>query len=529
RNSAYYGMALLSPTSATSYRAIKNADFIWPGFTDANKYLFMANGLEVTQSDGPNDWSHLLSAGPFDIPPDGSVTVVYAILGGENLADLTNNAEAAQNIYFSTDLNKQITGRVYYYFADRPVANAVITLNGLVTDVTDALGLYGFSNPSQGLNNLAIKKAGDHRNAISGVDALLLLQDLAFIRTLDKNQSKAADVSQDNTINGGDALAIQKFLAFMPTHTAQTGQWLFSPADTTFNLVKETNINFNAYLLGDLNGDWGVTSNFNLTSTQKFPENFIYSQKNETSSFQTKAVLILPENAGGDPGTTIPVPIKVSTDSTIGLVQFVVEYDSTVIKFKDAQIGSDVVNFAVSQINTDLPFSPSGTGTNQNVLLQISGGGTSTFSGTNQEVVILNFDVADGVGAQTPLIFDRVGDRTFLTTSNLANITGNEIEFVDGMSVVTPVELISFAGFPQDNQVELVWQTATELNNFGFEIERSFIAQSQYVKIAFIRGSGTTSRPQQYHYIDKGLAPGNYLYRLKQIDTDGSFDYSGII
>jgi len=93
---------------------------------------------------------------------------------------------------------------------------------------------------------------------------------------------------------------------------------------------------------------------------------------------------------------------------------------------------------------------------------------------------------------------------------------------------VVPVELSSFTGIAQNQQVTLNWTTATEVNNNGFEIQRS-VANSEYVTIDFIKGAGTTTAPQEYSYSDKSLKNGKYSYRLKQIDYNGVYEYSDAI
>ncbi|MFZ1518851.1 MAG: T9SS type A sorting domain-containing protein [Ignavibacteriaceae bacterium] len=99
-----------------------------------------------------------------------------------------------------------------------------------------------------------------------------------------------------------------------------------------------------------------------------------------------------------------------------------------------------------------------------------------------------------------------------------------------GNSIV-PVELVSFSANVSNNSVELSWITATELNNSGFEIERSSHTErsrsmADWEKIGFINGNGTTSESHSYSFIDNNLLPGKYIYRLKQIDFDGTFSYS---
>jgi hypothetical protein len=103
-----------------------------------------------------------------------------------------------------------------------------------------------------------------------------------------------------------------------------------------------------------------------------------------------------------------------------------------------------------------------------------------------------------------------------------------------------PVELISFTAEVAENSVELKWQTATEINNSGFEIERTSPIPSPYQgeggeagrgweMIGFVAGYGTTTEPMSYSFTDENVNTGNYNYRLKQIDYDGSFSYSDIV
>jgi len=86
-----------------------------------------------------------------------------------------------------------------------------------------------------------------------------------------------------------------------------------------------------------------------------------------------------------------------------------------------------------------------------------------------------------------------------------------------------PVELASFTSSVNGRNVELNWATASELNNSGFDIERS--VNGNWTKVANVSGNGTTTSPQSYSYTDRNVASGNYSYRLKQIDFNGNFEY----
>jgi len=95
-----------------------------------------------------------------------------------------------------------------------------------------------------------------------------------------------------------------------------------------------------------------------------------------------------------------------------------------------------------------------------------------------------------------------------------------------------PVELISFIASINENNVTLNWQTATETNNQGFQIERRKTqdeGSEEWNVVSFVNGYGTTTEPQSYTFVDDNLSAGKYLYRLKQIDFDGTFEYSNTI
>jgi photosystem II stability/assembly factor-like uncharacterized protein len=91
-----------------------------------------------------------------------------------------------------------------------------------------------------------------------------------------------------------------------------------------------------------------------------------------------------------------------------------------------------------------------------------------------------------------------------------------------------PVELTSFSATSNGSGVILNWSTATELNNQGFEIQRS-TEREEFFTIGFVNGHGTTTEQQNYSYADRNLDNGNYFYRLKQVDYDGSYENSNVV
>ena len=124
-------------------------------------------------------------------------------------------------------------------------------------------------------------------------------------------------------------------------------------------------------------------------------------------------------------------------------------------------------------------------------------------------------------------------DATQVTAKFLANGGAVTIN-----SSVLPVELTSFTASLNNSAVVLNWSTATEVDNFGFDVESRFVKEdengrngergrlSEWNKIGFVHGHGNSNSPKEYAFKDKNPEVGILQYRLKQIDTDGAFEYS---
>jgi len=164
-----------------------------------------------------------------------------------------------------------------------------------------------------------------------------------------------------------------------------------------------------------------------------------------------------------------------------------------------------------------------------------------TFGGGTQ----VRFDASqfDGIGVPEDVdVYARpsVDFGTFspLTTEYLAET--NEIaatvtgfsEFVFASTNVNnplPVELTSFTASLEGEAVALAWSTATETNNAGFDVERSTDGDT-FTPIGFEPGVGTTEEAQAYRFVDRNAPFATTLfYRLRQVDTDGTFEYSPVV
>jgi hypothetical protein len=147
-----------------------------------------------------------------------------------------------------------------------------------------------------------------------------------------------------------------------------------------------------------------------------------------------------------------------------------------------------------------------------------------TSDGTNLHINTMAVNEAEGkmyVGG----LFTIVGENT--TAFNVAR-------FADSDNPL-PVELSSLSASQTNNTVVLNWTTATEVNNYGFEIERKSLAagaaslghssSTEWEKIGFVEGAGNSNSTKQYSYKDENLPDGKFQYRLKQIDIDGKYKY----
>lgn len=116
----------------------------------------------------------------------------------------------------------------------------------------------------------------------------------------------------------------------------------------------------------------------------------------------------------------------------------------------------------------------------------------------------------------------------FLKMSQVSlGVTATLAELTD----IVPVEMLSFTTTLNGSEIRLLWSTATELNNKGFEIERSVNNNNNFIAIGFVEGNGSSTETNHYSFTDNFQLSGvnNLYYRLKQIDYDGTYSYSNVV
>lgn len=169
-------------------------------------------------------------------------------------------------------------------------------------------------------------------------------------------------------------------------------------------------------------------------------------------------------------------------------------------------------------------FAPS-TGTDQLYGATVSGEPESAAGG----ISVFNFDVTTTQSSKSRLSAVNLSgsvDEVALVWSDDRN--GNSDVFaqkVDPTGTV-PVELTSFESLVDGSTVNLMWETASETSNAGFDVQVQ--SDQQWTTLGFVDGSGTTTETQQYSFSAE-LEPGTYTFRLKQIDFDGQFEIVGML
>ena len=157
---------------------------------------------------------------------------------------------------------------------------------------------------------------------------------------------------------------------------------------------------------------------------------------------------------------------------------------------------------------------------------------------TGNDSIYIRYDLPEGVSIH---FYDELGGMiinfTVVDSGEVAYLyipTLSELWMDVYYENVIPVNIVSFTGSIKNrNNVELKWLTATETNNNGFEIQRKMsgrqLTTGNWKKVGFVAGYGTTTEQKPYSFYDKDVTTGIYKYRLKQVDFDGTFQYSNEI
>jgi hypothetical protein len=119
-------------------------------------------------------------------------------------------------------------------------------------------------------------------------------------------------------------------------------------------------------------------------------------------------------------------------------------------------------------------------------------------------------------------------DNVITSTINFTEFSRFALANAVGGANVLPVELLHFTATPDGADVHLSWATATETGNDYFLVEHSTDA-THFEALTQVAGAGNSQTPRDYAYVHEQPGPGIHYYRLKQVDYDGSFEYSKVV
>ncbi len=227
-------------------------------------------------------------------------------------------------------------------------------------------------------------------------------------------------------------------------------------------------------------------------------------------------------------GTNFDVKIQIQ-----GSVQFGLGTSNIVINFNNSDLGSPSLltahNFSGGYYQVMTVTNPQAGVASINIELNNTNNGTVVNTSWSDAATI-RFNTLNA-GGSSDLSFRTTSPATVIFDDDETTIIGQG-NWIPLNTTPLPVELVLFTANVMADNVILNWKTETEINNYGFEIQRassnagSELPYTDWERIDFIEGYGNSNSQKTYSYTDKNVKYGRYAYRLKQIDIDGSFAYS---
>jgi CSLREA domain-containing protein len=347
--------------------------------------LSSGGGTTVTPSAGPADNGSIASAsvtasgaftGTLSVnSATGVVTISNANPGGSFTVSVTftDNCGATKTEQFTLNVTYSISGTVSYGIiqinqTQKKVPDVLLSVTGTptVSDTTDSMGFYQLDGLTAGGNYTVTPTKTTDVNGISPSDATQVLRHVASggagPNALTPDQQIAADTNGDGNISPFDATLILKYVVAMgPTaETGQVGTWKFVPPSTNYNPLSssQSNQNYTAYLIGDVNGDWAppsplasnveaekqetaLVTNERSSSVPAEAPAFVRDQQELISRSgktkeptATEVQLLLPTNSSSPNGSVVLIPVWLNNDSNkrISSFKFAVRFDPNVLQ-----------------------------------------------------------------------------------------------------------------------------------------------------------------------------------------------------
>lgn len=205
----------------------------------------------------------------------------------------------------------------------------------------------------------------------------------------------------------------------------------------------------------------------------------------------------------------------------------VIEYQGTCDQSGNSATNSNASGNVFTQNSITFAFNNSGT-SNKGLELRIPL--TELGADTSHSIEVFAFVVSATAYFSDVTVPGNVSGGNLGFNPNFGSISGGPYHT---NPTPLPVQLNSFYSFFNNGAVNLYWSTATEVNNYGFEIEKrkadlksKNIKDIEWKSIGFVQGNGNSNSLKIYSFIDKDITSGVYYYRLKQIDFDGTINYS---
>lgn len=467
---SYFGSAYLSvsgnPGSITANGIIENLEINSAGtVTFTSGSLTVSKGLKLSNGSFVNNGSITFSSGVL-VTKNSGVWTSAGTVSFSGTIDLRYTASSATGSELPASASV-----INNVTIDAPVTlNANAVFNGVLT-LNDDFNVGGNSltikNPVAGTPNLlAASSAAGSKLTFAGTSTgLTLPSSVADLHTL--------------VVNNVNGLFLQDNLTVTNTLTCTNG------------FLK--------------------TNGYNLTWTG--------SSLTESAGSYVQGILTTTSNVGTGTSTFngVGVSISAGTDN-LGTV--------TVKRYSGP---GTAVNVGInSGINRKWEFTPSNNYTSSDRTITLSWVLTDDNGKTLNAMRIWQFD--------NVLWRDISGVGQNAVTRNISGVLPDDIDAAETfIFTVTdefsplPVELTSFYANTSKNSVKLLWETATEVQNFGFEVERKSEANSEWKNIGFVAGNGNSNTVNKYSFTDNEIVSGKYSYRLKQLDNDGRYSYSGIV
>ena len=201
--------------------------------------------------------------------------------------------------------------------------------------------------------------------------------------------------------------------------------------------------------------------------------------------------------------------------------------DLNCVKFYDSNVGMCVGNEGIVLLSTDggESWHTQNSGTTKKLNeIKFTNSSSAWVVGANG-MILNTTDLGYNWTSYDGVTEDELTSISF-TNENTGWFAGKNGTMFKYQNDLVPVELISFTANVDDDLVQLNWRTGTEVNNYGFEIEKCNNAE-KWINIGFVEGHGNSSLPNSYSYLDRNVVGESKIkYRLKQLDFDGKYEYS---